>query len=232
MSSKKRIFIVDDEKDLTDLLRYQLKREGFKAEAVNDPFVALSSARDFGPDLIVLDVMIPDLDGYKLLRMFRSDNLLGEVPVVMLTARAGVEDRIKGLESGADDYLGKPFDAKELILRIRSILKRTVEQAKPAIGRIVFGNFAMDEEGHTVSIGGTEIPFTVTEFKLLQYFLKRKGRVQTRETLLISVWKFDADVETRTVDVHIRRLRKKMGAADLEIETVRGVGYRLVEKAR
>ena len=232
MSSKNRIFIVDDEKDLTDLLRYQLKREGFKAEAVNDPFVAISSARDFGPDLIVLDVMMPDLDGYQLLRMFRSDNLLGEVPVVMLTARAGVEDRIKGLESGADDYLGKPFDAKELILRIRSILKRTAEQAKPRDGRIVLGNVTMDEEDHTVSIEGAQIPFTVTEFKLLQYFLKRKGRVQTRETLLISVWKFDADVETRTVDVHIRRLRKKMGAADVEIETVRGVGYRLVEKAR
>ena len=232
MSSKKRIFIVDDEKDLTDLLRYQLKREGFKAEAVNDPFVALSSARDFGPDLIVLDVMMPDLDGYKLLRMFRSDNLLGEVPVVMLTARAGVEDRIKGLESGADDYLGKPFDAKELILRIRSILKRTVVQSKSADGRIVLGNVAMDEEDHTVSISGVEIPFTVTEFKLLQYFLKRKGRVQTRETLLISVWKFDAEVETRTVDVHIRRLRKKMETADLEIETVRGVGYRLAEKVR
>ncbi len=232
MSSKNRIFIVDDEKDLTDLLRYQLKREGFKAEAVNDPFVAISSARDFGPDLIVLDVMMPDLDGYQLLRMFRSDNLLGEVPVVMLTARAGVEDRIKGLESGADDYLGKPFDAKELILRIRSILKRTGEQTKPVDGEIVLGNVAMDEEDHTVSIEGVEIPFTVTEFKLLQYFLKRKGRVQTRETLLISVWKFDADIETRTVDVHIRRLRKKMETADLEIETVRGVGYRLVEKAR
>ena len=232
MSSKNRIFIVDDEQDLTDLLRYQLKREGFKAEAVNDPFVALSSARDFGPDLIVLDVMMPDLDGYQLLRMFRSDNLLGEVPVVMLTARAGVEDRIKGLESGADDYLGKPFDAKELILRIRSILKRTVVQSKSADGRIVLGNVAMDEEDHTVSISGVEIPFTVTEFKLLQYFLKRKGRVQTRETLLISVWKFDAEVETRTVDVHIRRLRKKMETADLEIETVRGVGYRLAEKVR
>ena len=232
MSSKNRIFIVDDEKDLTDLLRYQLKREGFKAEAVNNPFAALSAARDLGPALIVLDVMMPDLDGYQLLRMFRSDNLLGEVPVVMLTARAGVEDRIKGLESGADDYLGKPFDAKELILRIRSILKRTAEQTKPAGGQIGLGNVAMDEEDHTVGIGGVEIPFTVTEFKLLQYFLKRKGRVQTRETLLISVWKFDADVETRTIDVHIRRLRKKMEAADLEIETVRGVGYRLVEKAR
>jgi len=233
MTSAKRIFIVDDESDLTDLLRYQLKREGFKVEAKNDPFAALSAARDFGPDLIVLDVMMPDLDGYQLLRMFRSDNLLSEIPVVMLTARAGVEDRIKGLESGADDYLGKPFDAKELVLRIRAILKRVKEQPKASSdGRIVLGNVTLDEEDHTVSIGGTEITFTVTEFKLLQYFLKRKDRVQTRESLLFSVWKFDAEVETRTVDVHIRRLRKKMTDADLKIETVRGVGYRLVEKAR
>ncbi|MGE4551204.1 MAG: response regulator transcription factor, partial [Opitutales bacterium] len=180
----------------------------------------------------VLDVMMPDLDGYQLLRMFRSDNLLSEVPVVMLTARAGVEDRIKGLECGVDDYLGKPFDAKELILRIRSILKRMKEQLKPADGKIVLANVTMDEEDHAVNIGGAKVSFTVTEFKLLQYFLKRKDRVQTRENLLISVWKFDTEVETRTVDVHIRRLRKKMVDADLNIETVRGVGYRLVEKAR
>jgi DNA-binding response OmpR family regulator len=232
MTSSKRIFIIDDESDLTDLLRYQLKREGFKVEAVNDPFAALSAARDFGPDLIVLDVMMPDLDGYQLLRMFRSDNLLSEIPVVMLTARAGVEDRIKGLESGADDYLGKPFDAKELVLRIRAILKRVKEQPKASSdGRIVLGNVTMDEGDHNVSIGGNKVSFTVTEFKLLQYFLKRKDRVQTRESLLFSVWKFDTEVETRTVDVHIRRLRKKMEDADLKIETVRGVGYRLVEKA-
>ena len=232
MTSAKRIFIIDDESDLTDLLRYQLKREGFKVEAKNDPFVALSAARDFNPDLIVLDVMMPDLDGYQLLRMFRSDNLLSDIPVIMLTARAGVEDRIKGLESGADDYLGKPFDAKELVLRIRAILKRMKEQSKSAIRQLVLGNVTMDEEDHTVSIRGTKVSFTVTEFKLLQYFLKRKDRVQTRESLLFSVWKFDAEVETRTVDVHIRRLRKKMTDADLKIETVRGVGYRLVEKTR
>jgi two-component system phosphate regulon response regulator PhoB len=232
MTSAKRIFIVDDESDLTDLLRYQLKREGFKVDAVNDPFVALSEARDFGPDLIILDVMMPDLDGYQLLRMFRSEKLLGEVPVVMLTARTGVGDRIKGFESGADDYLGKPFDTTELILRIRSILKRATGRIEATSSRISLGNVEMDEEDHKVHIEGVEVPFTVTEFKLLQYFLNRKGRLQTRKNLLSSVWKFDAEIETRTVDVHIRRLRNKIKGADLKIETVRGVGYRLVSKAR
>lgn len=232
MDSKKRIFVVDDEEDLTDLLQFQFKREGFKVETENDPFVALSIARDFEPDLIVLDVMMPDLDGYQLLRMFRSDRKLCQVPVVMLTARAGVEDRIKGLESGADDYVGKPFDTKELILRIHSILKRSTKQEPESSGRIDMGNVTIDEEDHSVSINGKRIPFTTTEFKLLQFFLKRKGRVQTRENLLVSVWKFDTEVETRTVDVHIRRLRKKMESADLEIETIRGVGYRLAEKGK
>ena len=128
--------------------------------------------------------------------------------------------------------MGKPFDAKELVLRIRAILKRTTQQSKAADGCIVLGNVTLDEEDHAVSIDGTKVGFTVTEFKLLQYLLKRKGRVQTRENLLFSVWKFDTEIETRTVDVHIRRLRKKMADADLRIDTVRGVGYRLVEKAR
>jgi len=230
MTSPKRIFIVDDEPDLTDLLLFRLERKGYDVEAVNDPFVALSRARDFSPDLIVLDVMMPDLDGYQLIRMFRSDNILSDVPVVMLTARAGVDDRIKGLESGADDYVSKPFETKELILRIRSILKRTTDRQEIGTGRIALGNVEMDEEDHKVRIGGAEVALTVTEFKLLRNFLLRADRLQTRENLLLNVWNIDADVETRTIDVHIRRLRKKMAFADLEIETVRGVGYRLVRK--
>jgi two-component system phosphate regulon response regulator PhoB len=231
MSHEPRVFIVDDERDLTDLLCYQLKREGFRAESENDPFLALSKARDFGPDLIILDVMMPDLDGYQLLRMVRSDNLLSSVPVIMLTAKAGVEDRIKGLEQGADDYLGKPFDTKELFLRIRSILKRASEQRQPRSSRIVSGNVVLDEADHSIFICGERSDFTVTEFKLLNYFLKRKGRVQTRDNLLLGVWKFDAEVETRTVDVHIRRVRQKIEKSDLRIETIRGVGYRLIEKS-
>ena len=221
---------MDDEKDLTDLLHYQLGKEGFEVKFANNPFEALGKARDFNPDLIILDVMMPDLDGFQLLRMIRSDNLLQKVPVIMLTAKSGVEHRIKGLEQGADDYLGKPFDSQELVLRIRSILKRLADQTNDTSSRIMLGKLVLDEEDHSISIAGDKIDFTLTEFKLIHYFLKRKGRVQTRDNLLLGVWKFDAEVETRTVDVHIRRVRKKIADSGLAIETIRGVGYRLSEK--
>ena len=230
MTSRIRIFVVDDEKDLTDLLHYQLGKEGFEVKFANNPFEALGKARDFNPELIILDVMMPDLDGFQLLRMIRSDNLLQKVPVIMLTAKSGVEHRIKGLEQGADDYLGKPFDSQELVLRIRSILKRLADQTNDTSSRIMLGKLMLDEEDHSISIAGDKIDFTLTEFKLIHYFLKRKGRVQTRDNLLLGVWKFDAEVETRTVDVHIRRVRKKISDSGLEIETIRGVGYRLSEK--
>ena len=230
MTSRIRIFVVDDEKDLTDLLHYQLGKEGFEVKFANNPFEALGKARDFNPELIILDVMMPDLDGFQLLRMIRSDNLLQKVPVIMLTAKSGVEHRIKGLEQGADDYLGKPFDSQELVLRIRSILKRLSDQTNDTSSRIMLGKLMLDEDDHSISIAGEKIDFTLTEFKLIHYFLKRKGRVQTRDNLLLGVWKFDAEVETRTVDVHIRRVRKKISDSGLEIETILGVGYRLSEK--
>ncbi len=221
---------MDDEKDLTDLLHYQLGKEGFEVKFSNNPFEALGKARDFSPELIILDVMMPDLDGFQLLRMIRSDNLLQKIPVIMLTAKSGVEHRIKGLEQGADDYLEKPFDSQELILRIRSILKRSADQSNDTSSRIILGKLVLDEEDHSISISGEKVDFTLTEFKLIHYFLKRKGRVQTRDNLLLGVWKFDTEVETRTVDVHIRRVRKKISDSDLQIETIRGVGYRLTEK--
>jgi len=225
MSARIRIFVVDDEEDLTDLLHYQLGKAGFEVKFSNNPFDALGKARDFIPDLIILDVMMPDLDGFQLLRMIRVDNLLQKVPVIMLTAKSGVEHRIKGLEQGADDYLGKPFDIQELTLRINIILKRITEKSEDTSSRILSGNLILDQDNHSISISGK-----VTEFNLLHYFLKRKGRVQTRDNLLLGVWKFDTDVETRTVDVHIRRVRKKIENSGLEIETIRGVGYRLIEK--
>ena len=230
MTSQIRIFVVDDEQDLTDLLHYQLGKEGFKVKFSNNPYEALGNARDFNPELIILDVMMPDLDGFRLLRMNRADNLLQKTPVIMLTAKTDIEHRIKGLEQGADDYLGKPFDSQELVLRIRSILKRTADQKDENQSRIMFGNLLLDEEDHSISVSGKKIDFTLTEFKLLHYFLKRRGRVQTRDNLLLGVWKFDSDVETRTVDVHIRRVRQKIQNSGVEIETIRGVGYRMIEQ--
>ena len=230
MTSRIRIFVVDDEKDLTDLLHYQLGKEGFEVKFSNHPFEAFGKARDFSPELIILAVMMPDLDGFQMLRMIRSDNLLQKIPVIMLTAKSGVEHRIKGLEQGADDYLEKPFDSQELILRIRSILKRSADQSTDTSSRIMLGKLVLDEEDHSISISGEKVDFTLTEFKLIHYFLKRKGRVQPRDNLLLGVWKFDTEVETRTVDVHIRRVRKKISDSDLQIETIRGVGYRLTEK--
>ena len=150
MTSRIRIFVVDDEKDLTDLLHYQLGKEGFEVKFANNPFEALGKARDFNPDLIILDVMMPDLDGFQLLRMIRSDNLLQKVPVIMLTAKSGVEHRIKGLEQGADDYLGKPFDSQELVLRIRSILKRLADQTNDTSSRIMLGKLMLDEHDHSI----------------------------------------------------------------------------------
>ena len=229
-SSGHSILIIDDEPDLCELIEFQLQKEGFRTSTLSNPLEAIGHARDFDPDLIILDVMMPDLDGFQLLRMIRSDNLLQKVPVIMLTAKSGVEHRIKGLEQGADDYLGKPFDSQELVLRIRSILKRLADQTNDTSSRIMLGKLVLDEEDHSISIAGDKIDFTLTEFKLIHYFLKRKGRVQTRDNLLLGVWKFDAEVETRTVDVHIRRVRKKIADSGLAIETIRGVGYRLSEK--
>jgi len=174
MTSSIRIFVVDDEQDLTDLLHYQLGKEGFKVKFSNNPYQALGDARDFSPDLIILDVMMPDLDGFQLLRMIRADNLLQKTPVIMLTAKTDLEHRIKGLEQGADDYIGKPFDSQELVLRIRSILKRTAESKKDDDRRIIFGKLLLDKEDHSISIAGQKIDFTLTEFNLLHYFLKRR----------------------------------------------------------
>ena len=177
---------MDDEKDLTDLLHYQLGKEGFEVKFANNPFEALGKARDFNPDLIILDVMMPDLDGFQLLRMVRSDNLLQKVPVIMLTAKSGVEHRIKGLEQGADDYLGKPFDSQELILRIRSILKRSTDQSNDTSSRIMLGKLVLDEEDHSISIAGEKIDFTLTEFKLFIIFSNEKEESKQGTTCFLA----------------------------------------------
>lgn len=228
-STGKRILVVDDEPDVTELISFRLKREGFEVEVINDPLMIMGTAREFNPDLFLLDIMMPDLDGIKICRMIRGDKNLSSVPIIFLTARGEVEDRIRGLESGADDYIAKPFDAKELILRIKLILKRVGSEETGNSQTLTVGPVALDNDMHTVTVDGNPIDLTATEFKLLKLLMERKGRVQSRENLLVNVWNYDTDTETRTIDTHIRRLREKLDSHAGIIETVRGVGYRVNE---
>lgn len=225
----KRILVVDDEPDVTDLLNYRLRREGYEVAVINNPLEIMGKAREFNPDLFVLDIMMPELDGLKICRMIRADSKLKAVPIVFLTARGEIEDRIKGLELGADDYVSKPFDSKELILRIGTIFKRMGSDRTSTQRQLQVRDVVLDEEMHSVSVGGSPVDLTATEFKLLKLLMERKGRVQSRENLLVNVWNYDTDTETRTIDTHIRRLREKLGERSGLIETVRGVGYRIVE---
>lgn len=230
-STGKRILVVDDEPDVTELVSYKLRREGYDVAVINDPLEILGKAREFNPDLFVLDIMMPELDGLKICRMIRADSKLNSVPIIFLTARGEVEDRIKGLESGADDYLAKPFDTKELALRIGLIFKRMSKEEAGEGKRLQVADIVLDEELHEVRVKGELIDLTATEFKLLKLLMQRKGRVQSRENLLVNVWNYDTDTETRTIDTHIRRLREKLNERSNLIETVRGVGYRINEPA-
>lgn len=227
--ASKRILVVDDEPDVTELVSYKLRREGYDVAVINDPLEIMGKAREFNPDLFILDIMMPELDGLKICRMVRADNKLKSVPIIFLTARGEVEDRIRGLESGADDYLSKPFDTKELALRIGLIFKRMSQKTDGENKQLTVADILLDDELHAVTIAGAEIELTATEFKLLKLLMERKGRVQSRENLLVNVWNYDTDTETRTIDTHIRRLREKLGARSELIETVRGVGYRINE---
>lgn len=226
----KRILVVDDERDVTELVAYTLRSKGYEVEAVNDPNRSLTAARTFAPDLVILDVMMPDLSGIQICRLLRSDPNLARMPVMFLTARVEENDRVHGFEVGADDYIGKPFSPKELVLRVQSILRRVGENAPTPPRRLSVGGIVLDADRHEVTIGGAAVDLTATEFKLLHLLMERRGRVQTREHLLINVWHYETEIETRTVDTHVRRLREKLGAEADWIETVRGVGYRIAER--
>lgn len=226
----KKILVVDDETDVTELLAYTLRAKGYVVETLNDPNRSIGFARTFLPDLVVLDVMMPDLNGIQICRMLRADIKLKKVPVIFLTAKAEESDRIQGLETGADDYICKPFSTKELVLRIQSILRRVIEGEADGVKLITAGRIVLDGERHTVRVGGAPVELTATEFKLLRLLMERRGRVQTREHLLINVWNYETEIETRTVDTHVRRLREKLGAEADWIETIRGVGYRFAER--
>jgi two-component system, OmpR family, phosphate regulon response regulator PhoB len=220
------ILLADDERDLVSTLEYSLQREGFSTRAAYTGKHALEeSQRDPTPDLILLDLMLPDVPGTEVCRKLRFLDRTRSTPVIMLTAKADEVDRVVGFEVGADDYVVKPFSTRELLLRIRAMLRRA-QPAAPTGNEESFGRLKLDRDAHRVWIDEGEANLTALEFKLLTVLLGRKGRVQTRERLLDDVWGIRAEVTTRTVDTHIKRLRQKLGAAGEYIETLRGVGYR------
>lgn len=227
---RKKVLVVDDESDVADLVAYHLKSKGFAVETVNDPNRSIGIARSFVPDLVILDVMMPDLNGIQICRMLRADPKLKHVPVIFLTAKVEENDRIQGLETGADDYICKPFSTKELVLRVQNLLRRSTEKPVENAAKLVAGGIVVDPERHEVTIHGRVAELTATEFKLLHLLMERRGRVQTREHLLINVWNYETEIETRTVDTHVRRLREKLGDEADWIETIRGVGYRMAER--
>lgn len=227
---KPKILVVDDEPDVTDLVAYHLKAKGFHVETLNDATASIGKAQRFQPNLIILDIMMPHLSGIQICRILRADTKLAKVPIIFLTAKAESHDRIEGLESGADDYLPKPFSPKELVLRVESILRRVSAPAEPMTAKLQIGAIQLDSETHRVTVRGELLDLTATEFKLLRIMMERQGRVQTREHLLINVWNYSTDIETRTVDTHVRRLREKLGDEAGWVETIRGVGYRIADK--
>ena len=225
-----RILVVDDEPDAIELIRFNLKASGYEVLTAEDGKEALAKARKFSPDMILLDVMLPEIDGLEVCKILRRDPATASLPIIMLTAKGSEIDRVLGLEFGADDYVTKPFSPRELMLRVRNLLKRK-ESSKEEVERFQVRDIELDVSKYEVKIMGQPIDLTPTEFKLLQILMERKGRVQSRDRLLQDVWGYDQLIDTRTVDTHVRRLREKMGEAADYVTTVRGVGYRLMEPA-
>ncbi len=221
---RQTILVVDDEPDIVEIIQYNLEKSGFDVIVAADGSAALEKARDETPDLIVLDLMLPGLEGTDVCRILKQDERTRSIPILMLTAKSEEIDRIIGLELGADDYVVKPFSPREIALRIRNILRRRSAPETP--GPVRAGPLVIDVEGHHVSVSGSTVTLTATEFKLLAVLFQRRGRVQTREELLDVVWGYDYMGYGRTVDAHIKRLREKLGEAAGMVETVRGVGYR------
>jgi two-component system phosphate regulon response regulator PhoB len=227
-----RVLVVEDEPDIAALIAYQLTREGFRVETAGTGMEALQAiARDV-PDLVVLDRMLPGLTGDEVLLRLKEESATSNIPVLVLTAKREQEDRIKGFELGADDYLTKPFSPRELVLRVQAILRRVKEAGVTAGGRVLrAGPIRVDLGSHEATLDGIELNLTPTEFRLLQALMERRGRTQSRKQLLEKAWDVEPGaserIQTRTVDMHVRRLRGKLGATGDWIETIRGFGYRL-----
>jgi len=224
-----KILVADDEEDVLNLVSMNLKNGGFTVIQAEDGPEAINKARTQTPALIILDIMLPGMSGLEVCKVLKGDSATLKIPVIMLTAKAEEVDRIVGLELGADDYITKPFSPRELVLRVKSVLRRGVSPAEQG-DQIKIGAITVDRARHQVRLKGKQIELTATEFKLLSLLIERRGRVQHRDKLLNDVWGYESVIDTRTVDTHVRRLREKLGSAADCIETVRGFGYRIAEE--
>ncbi len=226
-----RILVIEDEPDLQTLLAYNLRQAGHLVECAGTAAAGLAQARRTPPQLLLLDLMLPDGSGLDVCKALKRELRTQAIPVLFLTAKGEEIDRVLGFELGAEDYVVKPFSVRELLLRIEAVLRRT-SQAPPDAECIRVGELTLERAAHRVIVAGTEVPLTALEFKLLLTLYERGERVQSREVLLADVWEIHADITTRTVDTHIKRLREKLGVAGSYIETVRGIGYRFQAPAK
>ncbi len=226
------VLIVDDERDLARLVDFNLRQAGLETSLAHNADEALTALQQRPPDLVLLDLMLPDMSGTELCRRIKAQPKTAQVPVIMLTAKSEEPDRVTGFEAGADDYVVKPFSVRELVLRVKAVLRRAQapEPSGPVAPQVELGPIRLDLGSHRCFISGSEVALTVLEFKLLHHLMTRVGRVQTRDQLLADVWGVTSPLETRTIDTHVMRLREKLGPARQLLETVRGVGYRMVEQ--
>ncbi len=222
---KDTVLVVEDESDVVDLLRYHLERAGFEVQVAMAGDLGLQAARENRPDIIILDLMLPGMNGHEVCLALKGDPSTEEIPIVMLTAKGEPHERVKGLELGADDYVTKPFSPRELVLRIQALRKRHRGAARLEVVQV--DGITLDKTKFEARLDGKRLDLTTTEFKLLSLMLERRGRTLTRETLLLEVWGYQStSIDTRTVDTHVRRLREKLGDYSDRLETVRGEGYR------
>ena len=226
VSAARKILIIEDERDILDLVRHYLENDGYRTRTATDGAAGLAAARQEHPDLIVLDLMLPGMDGLELCKKLRAEPSTTLTPVIMLTAKADETDRIVGLELGADDYLTKPFSPKELVARVKALLRRAERRDAPA-KPYAYGALLVDVSRHEVRVSDKEVALTAKEFGLLEHLLRHKGRVLTRDVLLNSVWGYDYHGTTRTVDVHVRRLKQKLPLLTEAIVSIKSLGYKL-----
>ena len=231
MKLSKHILVVEDEPDTAELLEFHLENAGYKVTITEDGYQALKKIHKLRPDLLILDLMIPEIDGFEVCRLIRKDPANESLPVMMCTAKSDETSKIQGLDFGADDYVTKPFSPREVVLRVKNLLKRSDSVNRTDIERLSIGKITIDKNSYEVRVEGELLELTATEYKLLVLFTERKGRVQSRDILLRDVWGYESNIDTRTVDTHVQRLRTKLNGASDNIVTVRGFGYKFLQDA-